>query len=83
MSLFLGECLAVPPDYIAAPSGTTKAYRMFKTNETFHDAWLTCKKDGAWVAMPKTARDLEDISIFGRKNLLPAMHFLFQKCESC
>ena len=57
-----------PNGYTVAPSNTAKAYRKGPSKVKFSQAVSFCAVDQAWLVMPKSADDIDDIAQYDSKN---------------
>ena len=57
-----------PNGYTVAPSDTAKAYKKGPSKVKFSQATSFCAADQAWLVMPKSADDIDDIAQYDSKN---------------
>ena len=57
-----------PSNYTVAPSDATKAYRKGANEVKFSEAASFCKADRAWLVMPKSTDDIDDIAEHDSEN---------------
>ena len=57
-----------PNGYTVAPSDSAKAYKKGPNKVKFSQAASFCAADQAWLVMPKSADDIDDIAQYDSKN---------------